>query len=262
MVMMRNEHLVHLAEKAIGSITSQIYETAIRRIETKILACKEDSYDDGTDDSEAEDDEADENETILTAPPKMTTRELALLIDEDPKYANALGTENLEKEDVLSHRKNRRKKVNGFHEKPTANGEVNPEDRNSSGSSEDESDENSIIDVDLDQEKPEDFYDIQRHHDQHHRTIRQHLVLLAQHPDRFLTHIHATPNLPERWVIDFRDLRQTAMLKVIFRTIDSRLGTVSTRLARICHEYGRWMTRLSNRSPWFHKRKCGLVCMT
>ena len=234
MVMMRNEHLVHVAEKAIGTVTSQIYQTALRRIETKILACKEDSYDDGMDDSEAEGDEEDGDETILTAPPMITTRELALLLNEDPKYANALG-----KGDVPSHRKNRRKKVNGFHGKGIANGEAISEDDNGSGSSEDESDENSVIEVGSDQEIADDFHDVDRHHNQHRRTIRQHLVLLAQHPDHFLIHIHATPDQPERWAIDFGELRQTAILKVIFRTIDSRLGTVSTRLARICHEYGR-----------------------
>ena len=232
MVMMRNEHLVNMAEKAIGTVTSHIFQTALRKLETNILACKEDSYEG----------EGDDDEDILSDPPTVTTQELAALLNNHPKYGDALGKVDYRVgEDVSFHPKNRRRKTNGYHIKGAANGDHGPADDDSLDLAEEESDEiaNIMFGGDSDDDMDDDFYDLNGDHTEHYLIIRQHLLLLADHSDHFVTHIHATPIQPEKWAVDFRALRRTAALKVIFHTIDTRLGNLSTRLARICQEHGR-----------------------
>lgn len=232
--MMRNDHLTRLAAQAIGNITSHVYEKALRKLEVKTLACREDS--------EVNNDDKEEGE--LSNLPSVTTNEMAALFSESCELDDAIGwIDPSTAEDVSDHPKKRRRKTNGIQGEPVVGRGASSDGADGSGSSGDESDDISVIDIDSDQDMAGDDYAPNGKHvfvpDSHHRAIRQHLLLLAQHQDRFLYHIHATPREPERWAVDFHSLRRTAVLKAIFHTIDTRLGTLSTRLARICQQYGR-----------------------
>ena len=232
--MMRNDHLVHLAEQAVGNITSQIYERAIRKMERKLLACSEGS--------EEKDD--DDEEESLSDLPSVTTNELAAMFSETSRLDDAMGKVDPEMaEDISDHPKKRRRKPNGIQDEAMVERDTSGEEPDSSGSSGDESDNISVIDIDSDQDMAENDYAPNGERvfapNLHHRAIRQHLLLLAQHPDCFFYYLRATPTEPERWAVKFHVLRRTAVLKTIFHTIDNRLGTLSTRLARICQQHGR-----------------------
>ena len=232
--MMRNDHLVHLAERAIGTVTSQIYEKALRQVEPILLSCHQDP----------DVNEEIEDEEMLSNLPSVTTNELAASFNENSEIGKALGKVDPEiAEDTSFHPKNRRRKPNGTQTELYVDGEASADEDNGSESSGDESNDISIIDVDSDQDMANNDYAPNGEHvfapDANHVAIRQHLLLLAQHPDRFFYHIRATATEPERWAVNFRVLRETAILKTIFHTIDTRLGTLSTRLARICQQHGR-----------------------
>ena len=231
---MRNNHLIRLAEQAVGTVTSLVYEKALHRMEANILACNE---------GPVEDEEVEEEE-VLSELPSVTTKELAASFNGDSELAEALGKIDPEMaQDMSFHPKNRRRKVNGNQDAASVNGEASADEDGGSGGSEDESDDISIVDFGSDLDMADNEYAPNGDHnfapDSHYLVVRQHLLLLAQHPDHFFYHVRATPTEPEKWAVNFHVLRRMAILKTIFHTIDTRLGTPSTRLARICQQYGR-----------------------
>lgn len=69
--------------------------------------------------------------------------------------------------------------------------------------------------------------------------IHQHLLLLAEHPSQFLERLPATSTAREQWAVDFPEMMQSHLCNTLFATISHRFGTLSARLAKICHEKGR-----------------------
>ena len=70
-------------------------------------------------------------------------------------------------------------------------------------------------------------------------SIRDHLLLLAQHPCQFLHHFPQTSTTPERWTINFTALIKDVTHSTIMQTITSRYGVLATRLTRILLEQGK-----------------------
>ena len=262
--MMRNDHLTGLAAQAIGNVTSHVYERALRNLEVQILESHEIA--------DLEDDDNEERD--MSKLPSVTTNEMAEAFSENPELGDAIGRiDPKATEDMLDHPKKQRRKTNGIHNESMAVQDASGDEADGSESSEEESEDISVIDVDSDQDVAGDDYAPNGEHvfapDLHHRAVRKHLLLLAHHQDHFFHHIRATATEPERWAVDFRSLRQTAVLKTIFKTIDARLGTLSTRLARICQHHGRMddkslqskslLTQKEMRARLLEMQKAGLL---
>lgn len=236
----------------------------LRKLEVKTLACCEES--------EANDDAGEEDD--MSDLPSVTTSEVAAMFSETSELEDAIKRNDPEtNEDISDHPKRRRRKPNGIQDEAIVDLDASGDEADNSGFSGDESDDISVIDIDSDQNMVGNDYTPNGEHvfapNPHHQAIRQHLLLLSQHPDRFFYHIRATPMEPERWAVKFHVLRRTSVLKTIFHTIDTRLGTLSTRLARICQEYGRMddkslqakslLTQKEMRARLLEMQKAGLL---
>lgn len=75
--------------------------------------------------------------------------------------------------------------------------------------------------------------------DKHRRIIRDHLLLLANHPHPFLQHIPETPVLPERWTIYYSPLMKSIIHHVLLQIITTRYGQPAARLTRLLSERGK-----------------------
>ena len=69
--------------------------------------------------------------------------------------------------------------------------------------------------------------------------IRQHLLLLAEHPLGFVEYIKRTPTKPEQWTVNFRSLARQLRQIELENTISARFGPGATRLVRIFLEKGK-----------------------
>ena len=69
--------------------------------------------------------------------------------------------------------------------------------------------------------------------------IRQHLLLLAEHPLEFVEYIKRTPSKPEQWTVNFCSLARQLRQMELENTIATRFGPGATRLVRIFLEKGK-----------------------
>ena len=69
--------------------------------------------------------------------------------------------------------------------------------------------------------------------------LRQHLLLLAEHPLGFVEYIKRTPTKPEQWTVNFRSLARQLRQMELENTIATRFGPGATRLVRIFQEKGK-----------------------
>lgn len=227
--MMRTDHLVRHADQTIGTTTSKVYEKILRKLESHLRACREKFTHLHEDDMED-----------VSSLPQVSTEELVAAIAQSSELADAVGKVDKSKiNDALSdHPKKRRKKEQDDTEEDDTS--VDEDDDSSSVNS---SDNASNISQDSDYAMGEADYD--PHPNQqpspspHYATIRSHLLLLSQHPLRYLHHIPSTPTQPEKWTIKYRPLIASLSQTTLIQTIGSRLGKPSARLAKICAEMGK-----------------------
>ncbi len=69
--------------------------------------------------------------------------------------------------------------------------------------------------------------------------MRQHLLLLASHPHRFLYRVPATPYQPERWAVAFGPLTKHLLSLALTQVITARFGPLAARLTRILDDKGK-----------------------
>ena len=72
---------------------------------------------------------------------------------------------------------------------------------------------------------------------EHHRAVQAHLLLLAQHPMKFVKRLFV--DHVESWTVKFAPLVKTLQMEEIRQTLHSRYGQRSVRLANILTELGK-----------------------
>lgn len=235
-VMMRNQRLVEQAEQCIGSTTAKVYAELLRKLEPELQHCKT---------SSAIPEEVD-GEMDLTGLPQVATHKLEALLKEPADFAGVIAQVDPSQIDLtmIDHRKKLRRKAAA--KADLANGvtvvgdassdEDETEDvrnHDSEGISDDESSVSShesnpispsglIPDPSSDTQNGGGF-----------STLRQHLLLLCEHPYSFVHHVPRTSSIPEKWAVDFHSLSSTLQHLTLTSTLTSRFGSTATRLANI-----------------------------
>ena len=224
---MRNDHLVEFAGRTIGLVTAGVYAHVLGALEPNVQACRE----------EPENLNEPGTEIDLHFLPQITTAELEGAIRDSPELTSALGRPDDGRLDMaqFDHPKKRRKKERAI------DGEVILDEAEASGSNDDDNvsdassdPENSKSEMDVDLNAlPSNRYDPNRD------AIRNHLLILAMHPLRFLHHLPKTSTLPERWTIDYPTLMNNVTRQLLLETIRSRHGLPAARLTRILFDKGK-----------------------
>ncbi|MCJ1470941.1 RNA polymerase III subunit C82 [Pseudocyphellaria aurata] len=238
-VVTRNQRLMELADKSIGTATSKVYAEILRKLEGNMLQCKEEAR------SFEDPDERDMNSL-----PQVSTQELAALLQDSTDFAGAIGQVDPDKIDltVFDHPKKLRRKASADSDKPM---EITVVDDVSSEEDEDEIDYNSdkseIVSnaeslpsslsitppskttiAPLAASKPGAF-----------SALRPHLLLLCEHHHHFLHHLPRTSSTPEKWAVDFSALSTTLLDITLAQTISARFGPLATRLVNILAARGK-----------------------
>ena len=228
---MRNDHLVEFAGRTISVATAGVYAHVLGALEPKVQACREEpdnSNEPGT-------------EVDVHFLPHVSTAELEGAIRDSPELASALGKPDDARLDMVQfdHPKKRRKKERC--NEAAIDGEVvideaeafgSNDDDNVSDASSDPENSKSEMDVDLNA-LPSNRYNPNRD------AIRNHLLILAMHPLRFLHHLPKTSTLPERWTIDYPTVISNVTRQLLLETIRSRHGLPAARLTRILFDKGK-----------------------
>lgn len=231
-VILRNNHLIELADQSICTSTSRVYAEVLRAIQPRVLDCKDRA--DISDDPDLEPE--------LSSLPQISTDELVIAFQDSAELANALGKVDASKIDLTQneHRKKRRKKEADSEDEIKVDGDASS-DEDEDGSS---GDNVSNISSDSDEVNGPAAYNPNLlpgtvSINAHRETIRDHLLLLARHPLEFLHHFPQTAVFPERWTVDFPALMENVTHYSLMQNITCRHGMLATRLIRILNEEGK-----------------------
>lgn len=238
-VVMRNAKLTDLAENCIGTSTSRVYAEVLRKLDPSLRRCK------SLTGSLEEDDETD-----LVELPQVSTHELATLFKDAAYFIDTIGQVDPDQINLalIDHPKKLRKK-NSTND--LAKGVPAVDDVSSDEDSDNESDcsaSSFSFDADslpssfsINESKsqptalPFDSQDVRAFFS----TIHQHLLLLYDHPNRFLRRVPKTSSVPEKWAVDFGALRATLVDVTLSQILSSRFGPLATRLASILKSSGK-----------------------
>lgn len=236
-VVTRNQRLVELAAKCIGTVTSKVYAEVLRQLEPDVLQCKEfiPSYEDP--------DERDTNSL-----PHVSVHDLAALLRDSADFDNAIGQPDPDKIDltIIDHPKKLRRKESA--DLDIANKVAATESLSSDENEDDRDSDNSDITSESDSlpsslsvtsaSKPSTASPSSRNRD-HISTIRQHLLLLCEHPHCFMHRLPRTSSIPEKWAVDFPALSKTLLDLTLAETLAARFGPFATRIANILAAKGK-----------------------
>ena len=228
---MRNDHLVEFAGRTIGLATAGVYAHVLSALEPKVQACREEpesSTEPGLD-------------IDIHFLPQVSTAELVSTIRDSPELASALGKPDDGRLDMaqFDHPKKRRKKERCS--EAAIDGEIVLDEAEASGSN----DNDNVSDASSDPENSRSAIDVEidalpnSRSNPHFDAIRNHLLILATHPLRFLHHIPKTSTLPERWTLDYPTLMNNITRQLLLETIRSRHGLPAARLTRILFDRGK-----------------------
>ena len=223
-IVMRNQQLVTLAEESIGTSTSNIYAELLQAAESQLRKCKNELH-------IADDD----SETELVTLPQVSTddfKAIKNLMLDPSSLSNALGKVDPSDVDLskLLHKpkkpKERRKSDHSEDAEASVEGSASS-DESDKISNQSESDGDRTPDTTPDTTPktngattPPD-------------SLRQHLLLLADQPQRFLIPVPRTKTDLEKWAIPYRDLSKTLIHNAIISITVSRFGPHAGRLIRI-----------------------------
>ncbi|KAI4166456.1 MAG: hypothetical protein LQ343_008035 [Gyalolechia ehrenbergii] len=243
-ILMRNQQLAALVEDSISSTTKKVFAVILHFAGSQLRQCKNDLsiIDDGQDD-----------EIYLSSLPQVSTDELKNSIQGLPDLSDALGYADPSKikPNLLEHPKKVKRRRDSR--------EVDTDEALVEGSaSSDESDEGSddsksdIAGIDHDSDSTNgdaDYSSKPRNHKTPDTTpdttpkvkdprsplhsLRQHLLLLTEHPHRFLIPIPRQSAVPEKWAIPYRSLSNTLLHHALLSITTSRFGPLAGRLLRI-----------------------------
>lgn len=236
-VVARNQRLVELAENCIGTTTSKVYAEVLRKLETKMLQCKEETR-------PLEDpDERDANSL-----PQVSTHDLAALFQDSTDFAGAIGQADPDKVDltVIDHPEKLRRKVSAdkdwANENTIVDDASSEEDEDENHNDTDKSDVASDADSlpsSLSTPTKTSATPLVTSKRGAFSALRQHLLLLCEHPHRFLYHLPRTSSIPEKWAVDFSVLSATLLDITLTQTISARFGPLATRLVNILAARGK-----------------------
>lgn len=222
-----------MVDHTIGTSTSEVYEKVLNAIEPKIRECQD--FGDIT---------YDEDEVDLSSLPQVSTEDIVAATFDTPELASALGQVDEARLDngELEHPKKHRRKLENNEDKATVIGPASSNEED-----EDEGTDGNISETSLDTDSIAGSADYDPHSHRlpvisptpHHAIIRTHLLLLAQHPSNYLSHVPRTSTSPERWTIIFTPLFQTLITETIAQIISNRYGPLSGRLTRILSTRGK-----------------------
>lgn len=245
--MMRNQQLVTLAEDSIGIPTSAAYAEILRLAEPQLRKCK--------DELNIEDDAT---EVDLRTLPQVSTEDLTEIqhsLQNPPDLSGALGFVDPSKIDLRNilkqpkRPKKRRKPVDPEVDEASVEGSASS-DESEKNSSENESD---IAGIDHDSDSSGangDSFPKKRKYktpdttpdttpktngaSSPSETLRQHLLLLAEQPQKFLIPVPRTKaDTNEEWAIPYPTLSKTLLHNAILSITTSRFGPLAGRLIRI-----------------------------
>ncbi|CAD6588981.1 MAG: RNA polymerase III subunit C82 [Alectoria sarmentosa] len=232
-VLMRNDHLVDLADRMVSTSTAGVYAQVLRTLGPKVHDCQE----------EAESPNDKDAETDMRALPQISTDDLVRAIKESSELANALGKLDDGRLDMaqFDHPKKQRKKEVVSEDEEMVDGEASPEEEDAF----DFNAEENISDIASDPDEANGEAKFEPNAlpsfllDPHRDAIRDHLLVLAIHPMSFLHHFPKTSILPEQWTIDFSTLMKNVTHHALLETITSRHGLPAARLTRILFDRGK-----------------------
>ena len=230
--MARNDLLVSIVEQKIGSPTARVYKTVLRIFERRLGPFKEAAH------AEANGEQNEEDEEWFQALPKTTTRAILDKFPDASQLVNTLGEVDPETLSTTSidHPKKHRRKSDEPHEYRSArHSEYSNKSRSQNGTANGSSAIAFASDDDLEDVGGQTYLN----GDATAHPIYQHLLLLAQHPEKFVEHISAMDWDEEQWAVDKFRLNHFLALQIMFQTISSRFSIQNARIARICHEKGR-----------------------
>lgn len=234
-VMIRNQRLVQLAEQCIGSTTATVYAELLRQLEHDLHHCNSSSiHPEDVDD-----------ETDLSGLPQVATHNLEALLKKPTDFAAAIAQVDPSQVDltIIDHRKKLRRRTAAkvhFANEATVFGDASTDEDETDDATNDDSgisgDESAVPSRESGVTSPS-ASNPEAPYKSHTRggfsTLRQHLLLLCEHPYSFVNHIRCTSSIPEKWVIDFRSLSSTLQHLTLTSTLTSRFGLTATRLANI-----------------------------
>ena len=236
-VVARNKRLIEYAGQCIGTTTSKVYAEVIRKLEPNLLQSRA-----GPGPSEDPDLE---EELDLTTLPQVSTDELAFLLNDCIDFSKGIANVDPSKINMaqFDHPKKRRKKepVHSDDEAMVVGDASSDEDEDMDNASP----ATNISEVSSNSEAPDPnaAYGSKglatTTAKSHLSTIRQHLLLLASHPRRFLYHIPPSPYQPERWAVAFGPLTKDLLSISLTQIITARFGSLAARLARILNDKGK-----------------------
>lgn len=234
-VLIRNQRLVQLAEQCISSTTATVYAELLHQLEHDLHHCK--PYSTHPEDVD--------DESYLSSLPQVATHKLEALLKRQTDFAAAIAQVDPSQIDtsIIDHRKKLRKraaaKIDFEHEATVVVNASTDEDdiddtmKNDSGMS---SDESTIPSNELDAMSPS-ASNLGASSEPRLRggfsTLRQHLLLLCEHPYSFVHHISRTSTIPEKWAVNFRSLSSTLQHLTLISTLTSRFGPNAARLTNI-----------------------------
>lgn len=234
-VMIRNQRLAQLAEQCIGSTTATVYAELLHQLEHDLYQCKPfPIHPEDVDD-----------ESRLGRLPQVEIHKLEALLKRPINFAAAIAQVDPSQIDtsMIDHRKKLRRraaaKVNFANEAIVIGDASTDEDdtedvtNDGSGTSGDESaDPSHEIDATAPSTShPEAPSELRSRLG--FSALRQHLLLLCEHPYSFVHHTRRTSANSEKWTVDFRSLASTLQHLTLTSTLTSRFGLAATRLANI-----------------------------
>lgn len=234
-VVARNHQFVELAEKYIGEATSKVYAEVLRKLEPQLRKCREEL-------TSAED----PDEIDLGTLPQVSTQDLVALLKDGSELAAAIGVIDSAKIDLTltDHRKKERRKKSTDLDAAnaiTVVGHVSSdenEDDYDSANSDIQSEAESISSLSY-SSPSKDINSPSSANRAAMAALRQHLLLLCEHPHQFLHHVSRNATVSEKWAVNFSALSSTLLDVALTQTISTRFGPLATRLINILSVKGK-----------------------
>ncbi|KAL8691280.1 MAG: hypothetical protein Q9218_003459 [Villophora microphyllina] len=258
-ILIRNQQLATLVDESLSETTAIVYADLLRNAEIQLRKCKDryDTIDHG-------------NEIDPQLFPRVSTDDLEHLLLDLPGLADSLALVAPDKINLqhFDHRKKKRRRqgstpfgIDDAHSdgsdgeeesetestnQATIQGANDSEDLSVDGKT-----DSSGSDNDFEHAKPDNEHASGKK--RRYRTpdttpdntpktngvkqldhpVRQHLLLLAEHPNRFLIHIPQTSKDPEKWAIPYPALSKLLFQNALLSITTSRFGPLAGRLLRI-----------------------------
>ncbi|KAL8892127.1 MAG: hypothetical protein Q9215_000884 [Flavoplaca cf. flavocitrina] len=226
-IIIRNQHLVALAEESIGTSTSDVYAELLQAAEPQLRKCKDELHI-ADDDSEIE----------LATLPQVSTDDLKAIknLTLDPSSpSNAFGKVDPSQVDLrkLLHKRKKPKKRRKSDQSDAAEAAEASVDGSASSDESDKISNQSESDGDRTPDTTPDTTPKTNGATTPSDSLRQHLLLLADQPQHFLIPVPRTKTDLEKWAIPYHDLSKILLHNAIISITVSRFGPHAGRLIRI-----------------------------